>query len=57
MSACCPGEAQRSHRLRAVFVAGTTDRVIQRLARFQLIPNRLSTWRMVSMLTGRTIQP
>jgi hypothetical protein len=31
--------------------------VIQRLARFQLIPNRLSVWRMVSMLTGRAIQP
>src|SRR5579875_402135 len=31
--------------------------VIQRLARFQLIPNRLSVWRMVSMLTDRAIQP
>lgn len=31
--------------------------VIQCLVRFQLIPNQLSVWRMVSMETARTIQP
>src|SRR5579884_4826 len=31
--------------------------VIQCLARFQLIPNRRSVWRIASILTGRAIQP
>ena len=51
----CPGDQAIARRFFLKYKG--SGLVIQCLARFQLIPNFLSVWRMVSQLTSRIVQP
>src|SRR6266487_1872912 len=51
----CPGDQAIARRFFLKYRG--SGLVIQCLARFQLIPNFLSVWRMVSELTSRFVQP